>query len=85
MDLLSATAVETHTSPSFTVQPSLSTTPMLSSTTPSLSKSSSRSIGPPGFSPPNDEIIEQLNSAQNFHILAQAMKLKRNFSGSDSS
>uniref|UniRef100_A0A0R3RL00 TORC_N domain-containing protein n=1 Tax=Elaeophora elaphi TaxID=1147741 RepID=A0A0R3RL00_9BILA len=49
----------------------------------SLSQSLPSSIGPPGFSPPNDEVIAQLNDAQNFLALAELMELKQHISRSD--
>ncbi|EFO24951.1 hypothetical protein LOAG_03534 [Loa loa] len=70
------TVVEVHTSPPFTVQSSLPVAQLV----PSLSQSLSSSAAPPGFSPPNDEVVAQLNDAQNFHALAELMQLRRHFS-----
>uniref|UniRef100_A0A8R1XR82 Uncharacterized protein n=1 Tax=Onchocerca volvulus TaxID=6282 RepID=A0A8R1XR82_ONCVO len=42
-------------------------------------QNSPSSIGPPGFLPPNDEIIKELNDAQNFLDLAESLHLKRMF------
>ncbi|KAL3997593.1 hypothetical protein ACH3XW_11545 [Acanthocheilonema viteae] len=66
-----------HRSSPFTLQPPSPTKVMFDS---NLSNSSLSNAGPPGFAPPNDEIIAQLNGAQNFHDLAKLMKLQQNFS-----
>ncbi|KAM3721768.1 Uncharacterized protein ACO02O_09520 [Dirofilaria immitis] len=58
-----AKTVEVQTSPTLTMK--------------LLSQSSPSSIGPPGLSPPNDEIIKLLNGAQNFLALAESMQLKQ--------
>lgn len=39
------------------------------------------SVGAPGFLPPNDEVIAQLNNAQNFLAVAESMQLRRRFKG----
>uniref|UniRef100_A0A915PMN0 Uncharacterized protein n=1 Tax=Setaria digitata TaxID=48799 RepID=A0A915PMN0_9BILA len=49
---------------------------------PSPESSSSQGVslpGPPGFLPPSDEVIAQLNGAQNFRALAESIQLGRHF------
>ncbi|OZC07075.1 hypothetical protein X798_05935 [Onchocerca flexuosa] len=66
--------LETQTSPTTVVK---LLPPPVEHTT--LTQKSSNRIGPPGFSPPNDEIIKELNDAQNFLDLAESMHLKQLF------
>ncbi|VDN87610.1 unnamed protein product, partial [Brugia pahangi] len=44
-----------------------------------LPQSLSVGAAPPGFLPPNDEVVAQLNDAQNFRALAKLMQLKQHF------
>ncbi|CAG9538230.1 unnamed protein product [Cercopithifilaria johnstoni] len=75
-----AVAEAHHTSSPFIVQPSLPIAPISES---KFSKSLPSNAEPPGIVPPSDQIIEQLNDAQNFRVLAELMELKRDFNRND--